>query len=234
MKGVSAESQRDLILSVGVHKDERLLSPIEVAYLLKKAVDSGTTIREISSEIMLDSTNITRFLRLPHLTLDIQNLVGWGGQSNIPFSTASEIARLRSADDQNLLGRAAIERDLSKKEVIQVVEARGKFGRPIGDCIEEVVKMRPQITRRYLFIGGVLSSAVRQWLSKMTQRDRNFVLRRVMTSVLPVMPSWEGQLGESRFSLTGGEDLDQALSKLLPGFESVINEHLEKDFCQNG
>ena len=64
MIGISPEDKRDLILSVGIHKTERPLSPIEVAELLEKLISSGTTKKEISKEILLDSTMISRFLRL--------------------------------------------------------------------------------------------------------------------------------------------------------------------------
>jgi hypothetical protein len=234
MKGISSENQRDLILSVGVHKGERQLSPLEVAELLKKAVDSGTTIKELSAEIMLDSTMIFRFLRLSNLSPEIQHLVDWGGKSKISFSTASEIARSKTVDEQNYLGRATLENNLSKNEVIQIIETRIKFGRPISDCVEEIIKMRPQTIRRYLFIGGVQSSEVRDQLASMTQKERDFLFGEVIRSVLPGVLSCEGQLGKNRFSLIGNEDLDLALSRLTSDFESIINKYLELRIHQNG
>ena len=80
MIGITAEEQRDLILSVGIHKQERTLSPIEVAQLLDKAIKAGTNIKELSGEILLDTTMITRFLRLLDISPNLQHLVGWGGK----------------------------------------------------------------------------------------------------------------------------------------------------------
>lgn len=234
MKGISSENQRDLILSVGVHKGERPLSPMEIAELLKKVVNSGTTIKELSGEIMLDSTMITRFLRLSNLSSEVQPLVGWGGKSRISFSTASEIARIKTIDEQNFLGRVTLENNLSKKEVIQIIETRTKFSRPISDCVEEIIKMRPQIIRRYLFIGVVRGSEVRGQLANMTQRERDFLFGEVIKSVLPGVPSCEGQLGKSSFSIVGNEDLDQALSRLTSDFESIVNKYLELEIHKNG
>lgn len=227
MKGISAENQRDLILSVGIHKPERSLSPIEVAELLEKVINSGTTKKEISREILLNSTMIHRFLRLLNLAPEIQHLVGWGGESRISFSTASEIARLKTLEEHKFLVKATLEHGLSKNEVIQIVEVRNKFGKPINECVEEILKMRPRIIRRYLFIGAVKSSEVRNRLSKMSQEERNVLFDKAVTSNYPDLPYWEGQLGIKGFTLIGSEDLDQALSKLPTDFESIINDYLE-------
>ena len=109
MKVISPENKRDLILSVGIHKKERPLSPVEVAELLQKLINSGTTKKEISQEIVLDLTMISRFLRLLNLAPEIQHLIGWGGQSRISFSTASEIARLKTSAEHKFLAKSTLE-----------------------------------------------------------------------------------------------------------------------------
>ncbi len=233
MKGISAENQRDLILSVGIHKRERPLSPIAVAELLENAINSGTTIQELSNEILLNSTMITRFRRLMNLAPEIQHLVCWGGESGITFSTASEIARLRTSKEHKFLVKATLEHGLSKKEAIQVVEVRNKFGKPINECVEEILKMRPRVIRRYLFIGAVKSSEVQKRLSKMTQEERNVLFNKAVTSNYPDLPYWEGLLGIKGFNLIGSEDLDQALSKLRSDFESTINDYLQSSILEN-
>ena len=227
MKGISAENLRDLILSVGTHKQERTLSPIEVAELLEKAINAGTTIQEISKEILLDSTMTTRLRRLFNLAPEIQHLVGWGGKSRISTSTASEIACLRTLEEQEFLAKATLEHGLSKREVIQIVEVRNKFSKPIDECVKEIMKMRPRIIRRYLFIGAVKSSEVQNGLSKMSQEERNVLFNKAVTSNYPDLPYWEGLLGIKGFNLIGNEDLNQALSKLSTDFESIINDYLE-------
>ena len=227
MKGVSAENQRDLILSVGIHKQERPLSPIEVAALLEQALSSGSTIKEVSEEILLDSTMINRFLRLLNLAPEIRHLVGWGGRSGISFSTASEIARLRTPEEQEFLGNATLEHRLSKSEVIQTIEVMNRFHRPVNQCVEEVLRMRPRVIRRYLFIGAIKSSRLQNRLSKMSQKERDILFENVIASNLPDLPSWNGSLGTTRFTLIGNEALDQALSRLPTDFASSINHYLE-------
>ena len=233
MSGISPESKRDLILSVGIHKTERPLSPIEVAELLEKLISSGTTKKEISREILLDSTMISRFLRLLNLAPEIQHLIGWGGESRVSFSTASEIARLKTSEEHRYLAKCTLEHGLSKSEVIQIIEVRNKFGKPIDRCVEEILKMRPRIITRYLFVGAVKSLDVQARLREMPQEERNVLFRKAVTSYYPDLPYWEGLLGIKGFNLIGGEDLNQALGKLSTDFESTINDYLRSSVLKN-
>lgn len=234
MKGISAENQRDLILSVGMHQLERPLSPIEIGELIETAINSGTTKKEISEEIMLDPSMIDRFRRLQKLSPSMQHLVAWREKSKISFSTASEIARLKTYDEQELVGKTTLEHSLSKNEVIRIVENKNKIGKPIDECVEEVLKMRPLIIRRYLFIGTVRSLEVRDRLSEKTQKERDTLFNKVVTSNLPNLLSWNGSLGIKSFSLIGYEDLDQVFSRLPTDFASSINGYLESEILNNG
>ena len=227
MKGISPEELRDLILSVGTHQSERTLWPVQVAELLEKAINAGTTIKEISNDILLNSTMIARFRRLLSLAPEIQHLVGWGGESSISFSTASEMARLATPEEHKYVAKNTLEYSLSKNEVIQVIEVRNKFSKPIGECVEEILRMRPKIVKRYLFIGAIKSANVRNRLSTISQEERDTLFSKAVTTNYPDLPYWEGMLGIKGFNLIGNEDLDKALSKLTTDFESTINDYLE-------
>jgi len=227
MRGISAEELRDLILSVGIHKQERILSPVEVAELLEKAINAGATIQEISKEILLNPTMTTRLHRLLNLAPEIQHLVGWEGRPKISPSTASEIARLKTSEEQEFAGKATLEHALSKSEVIQILQARNKFNRPINECVDEILKMRPRVIRRYLFIGAIKSLEVQNRLSEMSQKERDTLFDNVVTFNLPNLTYWDGLLGINRFTLIGNEDLNQALSKLPTDFASSTNDYLE-------
>jgi len=227
MKGLSAEEQRDLILSVGIHKRERTLSPIEVAVSLEKAISAGSTIKEISEEITLGPTMVARFLRLLNLAPEIQHHVRWGDRSHISFSVASEIARLSTLGDQEFLGNATLKHQLSKSEIIQTIQTRSKFGRPIEQCVDEVLQMRPRVIKRYLFIGAIKSPELQKRLSEMSQKERDILFDNVVTLNMPDLPSWDGSLGTTRFTLIGNEDLDKALCNLPGDFSASINRYLE-------
>ena len=234
MKVISPENKRDLIISVGVHRKERPLSPVEVAELLQNLLNLGTTKKEISKELVLDSTNISRFLRLLNLAPEIQHLIGWGGPSRISFSTASEIARLKTSEEHEFLVKGTLEHKLSKNEVIQIIQVRNKFGKPIAECVEEILEMRPRITRQYLFIGAVKSSEMRQRLSKMSQEERNVLFEKAIRANYSNLPYREGLLGIKGFSLIGDENLDQALSQFITDFEKTINHYLEESILGDG
>lgn len=232
IKGISPQDQRDLILSVGVHQQERPLSPIQVAELLQNAINSDTAIKDLSNEVLLDATMIARFRRLVSLAPEIQHLVSWGGQDGITFSTASEIARLETPEEHKFLVKATLEHGLSKKEVIQVVEARKKFRQPFNECVEEILQMRPHVVRRYLFIGAVRSLEVQKKLAEMAQEERNVLFNKAVTSKYPDLPYWEGQLGIKGFTLTGNEELNQAITKLPTDFESSLNDYFESSISK--
>ena len=233
MTTIAPEAKRDLILSVGMHQRVRPLSPIGVAELLAKMVASGKTRREISDDVMLDSTMIARFLRLLNLAPEIQHLVGWQAESQISFSTASEIARLRATDEHTFLVKCTLEYGLSKQEVAQIVEVKNKFGKPIHQCVEEIMRMRPKTVKRYLFVGAIVSAEVQNRLSKLSKEERDALFNKAITSSCPDLPYWEGRLGMKGFSLIGNEELNQALSKLPTDLESTINRYLQRSALGN-
>ncbi len=227
MKGISPEEQRDLILSVGIHRQDRVLMPIQVAELLEREINAGTPIKEISKEVLLDSSMIARFRKLLKLAPEIQHLVGWGGEKQVSFSTASEIARLDSSQEHTALVKSSIEQKLSKNEVIQIIETRNKFGKPVSECIEEIINMRPKVIRRYLYIGAIKSANVKKRLNNMSQQERDKLFREIITQSYPTLPYWEGMLGLKGFNLIGNEELDQSLRNLTTDLEAIVNDNLK-------
>jgi len=233
MKGLSAEKQRDLILSVGIHKQERPLSPLEVAQLIDIAIKSGNTKQGLSEEILLSPDMIDRFLRLLRLSEDIQYLVGWGGKSRISFSTASEFARLQSLEEQEILAEKTLEHKLSKSEVMQVIETKNKFNKTINESVQAILDMRPQVVKRYLFVGAIRSSELQNKLSTMSQRERDILFNNIIGINFPAVSNWEGLLGTTRFTVIGNEDLEQALNKPGTDFSLTINNYLELNAKSN-
>ncbi len=227
MKGLSTERQRDVILSVGIHKQERPLSPLEVAQFIDIAIKSGNTKPELSEEILLSPDMIDRFLRLLRLSGDIQYLVGWGGKSRISFSTASEIARLQSLEEQQILAEKTLEYKLSKSEVMQVIETKNKFNKTINESVQAILDMRPQVVKRYLFVGAIRSSKLQNKLSTMSQRERDMLFDNIIGINFSAVSNWEGILGTTRFTIIGNEDLEQALNKPETDFSLTINNYLE-------
>lgn len=231
--GLPPETQRDLILSVGTHRGNRRLSPIEVAEAMEAGINAGTSVQQLASALLLeDSTMITRFRRLLRLTSAIKHLVGWGGKSSLFVETASAIARLQSQEEQEIVAKAVLEYRLSKKEVYQVVQIQERSGKPITECIEDVLRMRPQIEKRHILIGAIISPNVREVLIQMKQQERDQFLKNTLILHAPELPPWEGHLGIDRFTLVGSEDFSVTVQGLPGGFEEAVNLYLETEVSE--
>lgn len=228
--GLSPEVQRDLILSVGTHRGNRRLSPIEVAEAMEAAINAGTSVQQLASALLFEGlTMITRFRRLLKLDSAIKHLVGWGGKSGLSIETASAIARLQSREEQEMVAKAVLEYRLSKKEVYQVVQIQARSGKTVAECIEDVLRMRPQIEKRHILIGAIISPNVREVLVRMKQQERDQILENALISNVPQLPPWEGYLGIDRFTLVGSEDFSVIAQGLPGGFEEAVNVYLEKE-----
>ena len=62
MQGLEPEEVKSLLLSVGSHRKERRLSPLEVGVLLKRAVDAGASRQQLAAELQIGPTQVTEFL----------------------------------------------------------------------------------------------------------------------------------------------------------------------------
>jgi len=146
MEGLTPEERRDLILSVGTHRGQRRLSPLEVARLLQKARASGATNKDCSDALQIGVTQISTFLRLLQLTPEVQHLAGWGSarQASIPFSSLAELNRF-PAVDQLRVAEVILREGLSWKEVIELVQIAKRSGDPVDECIALVLDRRPKI-----------------------------------------------------------------------------------------
>jgi len=230
---LSPEVQRDLILSVGTHRGDRRLSPIEVAEAMEAAINAGTSVQQLASVLLLeDSTMITRFRRLLRLTSAIKHLVGWGGKSGLSIETAEAVARLQSQEEQEFVAKAVLEHRLSKQEVKQIVQIRERSGKPIVECTEDALRMRPQIEKRHILIGAIISPNVREVLIQMKQQERDQFLKNALILHAPELPPWEGHLGIDRFTLVGSEDFSATVLGLPGGFEEAVNLYLETEVSE--
>jgi putative mRNA 3-end processing factor len=235
MRGLSPEIQRDLILSVGTRQARRRLSPIEVAEAVETSLASGSTVQELAAELGLHPTMVLRFRRLLKLPPDIRDLVDWWqGEARLSFEAASHIARLPSSKERQEVAEAALKHGLGKVETIQIVQIRERSGRPMAECIGDVLRMRPQIEKRHILIGAITSEKIRATLRQMTQEERDQLFKTAVTHYSPELPPWEGRLGTERFTLLGSEAFGAAVQRLPGGFEEAINTYLEEEISQRG
>lgn len=217
-----------LSVGYGTHKKGRPLSPVEVGLLFRRLRDSGLSLEQCAKTARLDGTGIGRFLRVVELPQNIQHLVDWGSTNGtIGFSCAVELARFRSAEDQNAVADSILENGLDSKEVRQVAQLRIRSQRPVEKCICEVLGMRPTVERRYIFIGSIVDGDVEKKLGELTQRERDSVL---MTGIdLLDLRAASGRLGRRFFTLTGGERFNSSMKTIgKDDIETRLRVHVEE------
>ena len=210
----------------GTHKKGRPLSPIEVGLCLQKARDAGASNKDCAQEIQLDSTGIGRFLRILDLPQEIQYLINWGsGKDFIGFSSAFELAGLERTDEQMFIAKATLSDGLNKTEIRQIVQIRTRSKRPIRECLQEVLDMRTVIEKRYVFIGSLNNRKVEDALAKLTQAERDFILRYGIDHL--GLREVSGRLGKQFFTLVGGARFDESMKNIGKNrIEAGLRSHI--------
>ena len=236
MKGLSAYELRQLILSVGTHRSDRSLSPVEVAKFMQRALDMGETRKTLADRLLLnDSSIIGRFLRLLSLPVQVQHLIGWGSNPDtISFTAASDIARLDHPEEQKILAKMALENQFNKYEIIECVQLRQRSERLIEDSVKAVLNQRPIIERRHVIIGELKSESLKDKLKEMSQLDRNILLQAALDEYGPSVPRLGSKLGDGYFLLVGDESFHTEITSLLEGFEASVTRYLIQKLADEG
>ena len=236
MKGLSAYELRQLILSVGTHKSDRSLSPIEVAKLMQKALDMGETRKTLANRLLLDDSSIIgRFIRLLSLPVQVQHLIGWGSNpATISFTAGSDIARLKDSREQKILAKMALENQLNKSEIIECVQLRQRSEKSIEDSVKAVLNQRPVIERRHAIIGELKSENLKDKLKEVSQLERNNLLQSALDEYGPSVPRLGSKLGDSYFLLVGDDRFYTEITSLPEGFEASVTRYLIQKLDDKG
>ena len=230
LAGLSTLELGRLRMSVGygTHKEGRPLSPIEVGLLIRKALDQGESLRGCAKAIQLAGVgHIGRFLRILELPVNLRHLVNWGaGKNFIGFTAAVELVRLRDTEDQRAVAASILSHGLNSKEVRQVVQLRERSGRSVGDCIGEVLGMRPTIERRYVFVGTVAEEHVSR-LDSLTQAARDSMLEDGIRRF--GLKGATGRLGARFFTLVGGDRFNKSMQSVgKENIEVLLRNHISE------
>jgi len=227
---LSPTERQRLLLSVGTHRGQRPLSPGEVASLFSKILEAGGTLSDCAEAASLEGTTwVSRFLRLLSLPASVRHLIDWGGNEGaVTFSSGAEIARLNDDEEEEALVQGVLTHQLSGSEVRQVVQLRKRSRRPLKDCLDEVVGMRPRVEKRYVYVGAITLSELKSKLHLMTQNDRDTLLRTVVHDALGSARPALSKLGASTFTLVGDADFGENMNKKKETLEKEINDGLLK------
>ena len=168
-----------LLASLGTHKRYRPLSPVETARELQNFLEKGGR----PEQLPVSEETIREFLGLLALAETVKKMVGWGGISKgeIGMYSGYRISMLEKREDQEILARAVLERELTSKEVGRIVRHRNRHPeKSIEECIETVMAMRP--IKRHLFITQ-MSDETRRKLEQ-EARMRNTSITNLLEGIL--------------------------------------------------
>lgn len=226
LPGLTPDEQKALILSVGTHRAKRHLTPCEVAVLYQKALLSGASKEQCSEETHLGITWIARFLNLLRLDPAVRHLVDWGQtHETVAFTAGVEISRIPKEEHEYLFKRA-LENTLRAKEIQQVVQIRLRSQRPIEECTDDVLKLRPVTIRQVMFIGAITSNDLKLKLRSSTQIERDLLLRKVVTETGPDLEKCHYKLGTEKFAVIASESEAAQFKARFDDFEAAINAKL--------
>lgn len=215
------------MLSVGTHRVNRPLSPVEVGRHLDTALKGGASPDEIADAVTLGTSMQARFRKLLELQPEVQHLVDWGTSgASLAFTAAAELARL-VPEEQIIAANAVLEHKLTTSEVKQLIQLRERSRRPLPECVESVLKLRPRLERQFVFVGAITNESLTAKLRSRTQAERDELLVRAVQSAFPDIGPFGGRLGEERFTLVGGANL-QSLRAGGRDFENEIAAALER------
>jgi len=216
-------------MSVGTHAAKRPYTPVEVGAEFMKAARAGATLEQCAQAVQLRGTSmVSRFVRLLKLHPDVQHLIGWGQSgATISFTSAWRLTQL-SAADQVSACNAILQHQLTSPEVEQLIQLRRRSGKSVAECTKAVLRMRPVVERRHIFIGAVTPSEVRTRLTKMLQSDRDKLLRKAVRQCFPKLREFASRLGSGRFTIVVGQQTASLLTEGRQNFEAAINTALQK------
>lgn len=227
ISGLSKTELQSLILSVGTHRGRRRLSPMEVATLLRQAVDSGTSRRALSNALKISEIQVSRFIKLFDLEPQVRDLADWGTGSatTISFSSLLEITRL-DPSQQIEVARSALAHSLTKAECRQISQIARRSGRHITDCIRDVKTRRPRVEERFVLMGSIQQPELQQHLAIKLQDARDCLLKIVLERTNRPIQNIQFRLGSRTFTILASRDIASVLGMAPDAIEAFVNRHL--------
>lgn len=192
-------------------------------------MDGGSTLAECAEELDIGPTQIRSFLKLLDLTPEIQHLADWKGKkaATISFTALAQLARLRPAD-QSLVAKAILRHCMTSAEVIQLVQIMQRSGRPASACIDDALKLRPQVETRHLFVGSIVSETTKQSVGILQQEKRDILMAQVLETIFSGDYEASGRLGPKDFTILSNHDLVTLLGLDPDELETLVNRGLER------
>ena len=87
-----------------------------------------------------------------------------------------------------------------------------RSGRPVCDCVKEVLGMRTIYERRYVFIGSLNNRNVEIVTTELTQMERDSILASCIKRL--GLREVSGRLGKQLFTLVGGNKFNDSMRSI--------------------
>ena len=151
------------------------LTPIEVAQYIRQIKDENNEtdseiskrlglgkLKSKSGHIMVDmdvkkpnDSQVKIFLKLLKLSEKTISAVGFEGYPNkVPFSVAVLVHNLEHSE-QDIMIQNMLKHKLIKNEVIRLLQYKKQYALPIDECIEKVLKIRPEKSTQYMLVYNI-------------------------------------------------------------------------------
>ena len=229
--GLKITELEALILSVGEHHlTPRPLSPVEVARTFQAALNNGATKKDCANLVHLSGTAmVSRFTSLLKLAPAIRYFVDWGAsnETNLGFSTASELSKLPKNDQQECFTEIISHR-LTKTEVEEIRQIISRSEKTMSQAFQEILRARPSIKQQFVYIGAIDQPATIRALRAMNQNTRDSLLEKVLleSGIVDV----RGRLAPVSFSLIGSHAF-QEIIKGVDDLESLVANSITHHFA---
>ena len=227
--GLSQTELQSLILSVGTHRDRRRLSPMEVAALLRQAMEAGTSRQALSDALKISALQVSRFVRLFDLEPKLRDLADWGrgDAATIAFSSLLEITRL-DPSQQIEVATSALAHKLTKSEFRQISQIAQRSGQHITDCIADIMESRPRVHTQFVLIGAIQQVELQEYLETQLQNARDCLLKGVMDRLGQPSQDIRGRLGSRTFTILASQDITNLLDMDPDAIEAFVNQYLNQ------
>lgn len=224
-----------LRMSVGYGRQKRgrHYSPVEVGEWIAQERERGASLADCAGTLRLDGTgHIGRFPRLLKLSENLLHLVDWGTpQGGIGFSAAVELTKIERISDQEAVADAVLRHGLTSREIRQIAQLRRRSDESVATAIERGLRMRPEVVRRHVFVGSVVSQAVRDHAAGLEQGQRDALLRRSIERA--GLRAASGRLGRRTFTLVGGDDFGDSMREVgVEEIEEKLMALMEEDVAR--
>lgn len=225
--GLSQAELQSLILSVGTHRGLRRLSPMEVAVMLRRADEAGTSRKALSDTLKISEIQVSRFIRLFDLEPELRDLADWGrgNTATISFSSLLEIARLDRCQ-QMAVATSALAHKLTRAEFRQISQIAQRSGRCINECIADVIGRRTRVSKQFVLIGSIQQVTLQEHLESQLQNTRDCLLQGILDELHQPSQAIRGRLGSKTFTIQANQDIARTLGLDPDEIEGFVNERL--------